>query len=73
MQSDTSAFLLLVEDVESEVVIDKMKGFNANVVTLTVGDELSGEIAQVAAGEATESAPADDDSEAASDDSDGDK
>jgi uncharacterized membrane protein len=53
MQPDTSAFLLLVEDVESEVVIDKMKGVNANVVTLTVGDELSGEIAQMVAGEAT--------------------
>ena len=53
MQPDTSAFLLLVEDVESEVVMDKMKDFNADVVTLTVGDELSGEIAQMVAGEAT--------------------
>jgi len=52
MDPDTSAFLLLVEDVESEVVIDKMDGYNANVVTLTVGDELSGEIAQYVAGEA---------------------
>lgn len=73
MQPDTSAFLLLVEDVESEVVIDKMKGVNANVVTLTVGDELSGEIAQAVAGEATESAPADDDANAGSDDPDSDK
>ncbi|MFN2125185.1 MAG: DUF1269 domain-containing protein [Candidatus Promineifilaceae bacterium] len=53
MQADTSAFLLLVEDVESEAVIDKMKGVNADVVTLTVGDELSGEIAQMVAGDAT--------------------
>jgi uncharacterized membrane protein len=60
MQPDTSAFLLLVEDWESEAVIDKMKGFNANVVTLTVGDELSGEIAQAVAGEATLSASEDD-------------
>ena len=59
MQPDTSAFLLLVEDWESEAVIDKMKGFNANVVTLTVGDELSGEIAQAVAGEATLSASED--------------
>jgi uncharacterized membrane protein len=61
MQPDTSAFLLLVEDWSSETVIDKMKGVNANVVTLTVGDELSGEIAQMVAGEATVSAPTDDD------------
>jgi uncharacterized membrane protein len=53
MQPDTSAFLLLVEDMESEAVIDKMKDYNENVVTLTVGDELSGEIAQMTAGEAT--------------------
>jgi uncharacterized membrane protein len=53
MQPDTSAFMLLVEDWASEAVVDKMKGFNANVVTLTVGDELSGEIAQVVAGEAS--------------------
>lgn len=52
MQPDTSAFLLLVEDVESEVIIDKMQGVNANVVTLTVGDELSGEIDQMVAAEA---------------------
>jgi uncharacterized membrane protein len=64
MQPDTSAFLLLVEDWSSETVIDKMKGVNANVVTLTVGDELSGEIAQMVAGEATASAPAGDDSKA---------
>lgn len=52
MQPDTSAFLLLAEDVESEVIIDKMQGYTANVVNLTVGDELSGEVAQMTAGEA---------------------
>jgi uncharacterized membrane protein len=61
MQPDTSAFLLLVEDWTSEAVIDKMKGVNANVVTLTVGDELSGEIAQAVAGEASISASGDGD------------
>jgi uncharacterized membrane protein len=66
MQPDTSAFLLLVEDYTSEEVIKKMKGFNANVVTLTIGDELSGEIAQVVAGEATLS-PADDSKDAGKD------
>ncbi len=64
MQPDTSAFLLLVEDWASETVINKLDGFNANVVTLTVGDELSGEIAQMVAGEATVDAPADDDAKA---------
>ena len=49
---DTSAFLLLVEDYSTEDVINKMDGFNANVITLTVGDELSGQIAQYVAGEA---------------------
>jgi uncharacterized membrane protein len=50
MSPDTSAFLLLVEDTDSESVIDSMKDYNANVVTLTVGDELSGQIAQYTAG-----------------------
>jgi len=54
MQPDTSAFLLLVEDAESEAIIDKMKDVkDVNVVTLTVGDELSGEIAQMVGGDAT--------------------
>jgi uncharacterized membrane protein len=52
MAPDTSAFLLLVEDVESETVINKMEGYNANVVTLTVGDEISGQIASYVAVEA---------------------
>ena len=54
MSPDSSAFLLLIEDVESESVVDSMKGYNANVVTLTVGDELSGQIASYVAGEATD-------------------
>ena len=44
--------MLLVEDYETESVINKMDGFNANVITLTVGDELSGQIAQYVSGEA---------------------
>ncbi|MCB0171111.1 MAG: DUF1269 domain-containing protein [Anaerolineae bacterium] len=51
MSPDSSAFLLLVEDIYSEVVVDSLKGYNAKVVTLTVGDELSGELAAFAAGE----------------------
>ena len=54
MSPDSSAFLLLVEDVESEAIVDSMKGYNANVVTLTVGDELSGQIASYVAGAASD-------------------
>jgi uncharacterized membrane protein len=54
MSPDTSAFLLLVEDKDSEKVVDSIGGYNANVVTLTVGDELSGQIAAYAAGEASD-------------------
>jgi uncharacterized membrane protein len=51
---DSSALLLLLEDTESEGVINDMSGYNANVVTLTVGSDLSGEIAQYTAGAATD-------------------
>ena len=51
MTPDSSAFLLLLEDMYSEDVIDSMSDYSANVVTLTVGDELSGEIATAVAGE----------------------
>ena len=54
MSPDSSAFLLLLEDTYSEDVVDSMKGYNANVVTLTVGDELSGQIASYVAGAATD-------------------
>ncbi len=51
LSPDSSGFLLLVEDIYSEAVVDSLSGVNANVITLTVGDELSGEIAQFVAGE----------------------
>jgi uncharacterized membrane protein len=54
MSPDTSAFLLLLEDKDSEDVIKSMSGYSANVVTLTVGDELSGQIASYVAGGATD-------------------
>lgn len=46
MQPNTSAILVMVEAKADEAVIDELKGYNAQVVTLTVGDELSGEIDQ---------------------------
>jgi uncharacterized membrane protein len=54
MSPDSSAFLLLVEDIASEAAVDSLKGYNANVVTLTVGDDLSGQIASYVAGAATD-------------------
>ncbi len=46
MQPNTSAILAVIEDTESEQLIDSMKGYHAQVVTLTMGDEVSGEIAE---------------------------
>lgn len=45
MSPDSSAFMLLLEDQYTEDLVNGMAGYNANVVTLTVGDELSGQIA----------------------------
>jgi uncharacterized membrane protein len=56
MSPDSSAFLLLLEDTYSEGVVNSLSGYNANVVTLTVGDDLSGEIQSYVAGEATDDA-----------------
>lgn len=54
MTPDTSAVLLLLEDTQTEGVVNSMQGYNANVVTLTVGDELSGQIASYVAGAASD-------------------
>ncbi len=43
---NSSAFLALVEETDAEAVVNSMKGYKANVVTVTLGDELSGTIAQ---------------------------
>ena len=59
MVPDSSAFMLLCEDIYSEEIADSLSDVNANMVTLTVGDELSGELAQFVAGEVD--ATADDD------------
>jgi uncharacterized membrane protein len=41
---NSSAFLLLLEDTETEKAMNALSGYNANVVTIAVGSELSGEI-----------------------------
>ncbi len=46
LRPNSSAFLALVEDTDAEVVVNSMSGYKANVVTVTLGDELSGTIAQ---------------------------
>ena len=53
---DTSALLVMLEDTYSEGAINSMSGYNANVVTLTVGSDLSGEIAQYTAADVTDDA-----------------
>ena len=49
MQPNTSAILAIVEDTAAEKLIDTMAPYQAQVVTLTMGDETSGEIAQAVA------------------------
>jgi len=57
MQPNTSAILAMVEDSATEQVIGDMKGYNAKVVTLTMGSEVSGEVAQAVAAQVEETAP----------------
>lgn len=51
---NTSALLLLLEDKETEGLVNDVQGYDANIVTLTVGDQLSGEIANFASGYVTD-------------------
>jgi len=53
---DSSAVLLLLEDVYTEAAVDGMSGYTANVVTLTLGNELSGEVARFVAGAVSDDA-----------------
>ena len=46
LQPNSSAFLALVENTDAEAVVNSMSGVNANVITITLGDELSGTITQ---------------------------
>jgi uncharacterized membrane protein len=51
LQPNSSAFLALVENTDAEAVINSMAGYKANVVIVTLGDELSGTITQAVEGE----------------------
>ena len=49
MKPNTSAILVIIEDKGSEQLIKTMSPYHAQIITLTVGDEVSGEIDQVVA------------------------
>jgi uncharacterized membrane protein len=53
LQPNSSAFLALVENTDAEAVVNSMSGVQANVVTVTLGDELSGTIAQAVEADVT--------------------
>jgi uncharacterized membrane protein len=53
MAPNTSALLVLTEDVYAESIISDMQGYNATIVTLTVSDQFSGELTTMVAGEVT--------------------
>ena len=57
LQPNSSAFLALVENTDAEAVLNSMSDINANVVTVTLGDELSGTIAQAVEADVTVTAP----------------
>ena len=56
LQPNSSAFLALVENTDAEAVVNSMSGVQANVVRVTLGDELSGTIAQSVEADVTVSA-----------------
>jgi uncharacterized membrane protein len=57
LQPNSSAFLALVENTDAEAVVNSMSGVNANVVRITLGDELSGTVAQAVEADITVTAP----------------
>ena len=57
LQPNSSAFLALVEETDAEAVLNSMSDVQANVVTVTLGDELSGTVAQAVQADVTVSAP----------------
>jgi len=52
----SSGLIVLLEDIEAEKVINELEGYQAEVVTLTIGDELSGEIDTLIAADITKTA-----------------
>lgn len=58
MVPNSSALIVIVEDKELEKLAAQAGDLDAKVVTLTLGDQISGEVAQFAAVEVGEDAPA---------------
>jgi len=50
---DSSGLIVMIEDFEAEKVINELEGYQAEVVTVTIGDELSGEIDTMVAADFT--------------------
>jgi uncharacterized membrane protein len=51
MPSNSSAFLVMLEDTEAEKAINALKEYDAEVVTMVVGNEFSGDIGAAIAAE----------------------
>lgn len=51
MANDSSALLAVVRDTETEDIINEFEAFNANVITVTLGDEETGLIESMLMGE----------------------
>jgi uncharacterized membrane protein len=50
---DSSGLVVLAEDTEAERIVGELEGYAVDVVTVTVGDELSGELDTMLAAEMT--------------------
>jgi uncharacterized membrane protein len=50
---DSSGLVVLAEDTEAERIVGELQGYAVDVVTVTVGDELSGELDTMLAAEMT--------------------
>jgi len=56
---DSSGLIVVLEDIDAEKAINELEGYQAEIVTFTIGDELSGEVDSYVAAEVTKTgAPA---------------
>jgi len=53
LSADSSAIIALIEDREAAKAIDSMEGMNADVMTFTLADEVSGAVSQTVSGQIT--------------------
>ena len=50
---DSSGLIVVLEDMDAEKAINELEGYKAEIVTFTIGDELSGEIDSYVSAEVT--------------------